>query len=114
MGLGVLIFSGCSSEPEEIQVQETQESIAETTNNLEESFSESIKCYCMSVAMEYISRSLNAIIDPPDLENIFDQERIMQLEAANPIITDALYNLVEEYARDENVKEQNPPDQDVH
>ncbi len=60
----------------------------------EEDFTSSIKSYCISVAMEYICRSLNAVIEQPDIKNIFDQKRIMQLESSNPIITDALHNLV--------------------
>lgn len=60
----------------------------------EEILVECLKCYALYIAIEYIGRQMNVVIEHPTLENIFDQEKIASLEMSNPIITDALIELV--------------------
>jgi len=43
LGLMILVFSGCSDEPQEVQVKETQESIVDSSGQLTESFEDSVK-----------------------------------------------------------------------
>ncbi len=55
---------------------------------------EPLSCYALSVVLEYISRKAPIEIEPPTVDNVFDRERIMAIEAANPDVTVALKMLV--------------------
>lgn len=55
---------------------------------------EPLSCYALSVVLEYISRKAPIEMEPPTVDNIFDRERIMAFEAANPDVTSALNMLV--------------------
>lgn len=53
-----------------------------------------LKCYAMSIIYERICRQSDIVFSSPDLENIFDEYRLIEIEEANPSLTDALYDFM--------------------
>jgi hypothetical protein len=65
----------------------------------EEKFFSNMSCYAISVALEFINRQQGIFTSPPSLDNIFDEERIFEIEETDPVITKLLNDLV---FRDDN------------
>lgn len=53
-----------------------------------------LKCYAMSVIYEYIKRNRKIPFQEPDINTIFDEERIMEIEQNDPRMTNALYDFM--------------------
>jgi len=60
----------------------------------EEEIYEYILCYAMAVVYESISREAEIRIPPPTLDNIFDRDRLFEIEQSNPQLTDLLQKIV--------------------
>ena len=60
----------------------------------EEELHECFLCYAMSIAMEVICREYGFQIEKPTIENIFDRERVFNLESVHPELTEKLNELV--------------------
>lgn len=60
----------------------------------EEQFFSHMSCYAISVALEFINRQQGIFTSPPDLDSIFDEDRIFGIEETDPVITQLLNDLV--------------------
>ncbi len=55
---------------------------------------EYLLCYALSIVYESIRREAQFDFTSPTLENIFDQERLYEIERSSPALTDLLNELV--------------------
>lgn len=62
----------------------------------EEELFEYISCYSLSIIIESIARETDVEIEPPTLNNIFDRERLFEVESSIPEITKLLNQLIME------------------
>ncbi len=60
----------------------------------EEELFEYISCYSLSIIIESIARETEIEIEQPTLENIFDRERLFDVESKIPDITKLLNQLI--------------------
>ncbi len=60
----------------------------------EEELFEYISCYSLSIIIESIARETGIEIEQPTLENIFDRERLFDIESKIPDITKLLNQLI--------------------
>ncbi|MCP3925353.1 MAG: hypothetical protein GY714_22495 [Desulfobacterales bacterium] len=51
---------------------------------------DNLSCLSLSYIFEMISRNSEIIIDAPTLENIYNLERVFEIEQKNPVLTDLL------------------------
>jgi len=55
---------------------------------------EYLLCYALSIVYESIRREAQFEFVSPTLENIFDQQRLYEIESSSPLLTDLLNELV--------------------
>lgn len=55
---------------------------------------EYISCYALAIVLEAISRESGMTMEPPTLENIFERERLFDIEQINPELTVLLNTLI--------------------
>ena len=67
----------------------------ETDDQVDEGlFFEHLSCYALSILFEAIRKQSKFTFDLPNIENIFDRERLYAIEQKTPVITEILNELV--------------------